>query len=95
MCYNIASLISNEKKRCDDFTMSDERKHFIEICTGLVLIVIGFLLDWWSKQLLWIKIYPPPLAKQIIEVLPFFFWGLSALLIVDGVRRIILRKYKK
>jgi len=81
---------------CDDFTMGDEKRPFIEICTGLILIVIGFLLDWWSKRLVWIEIYPPPLAKQIIEVLPFLFWGLSVLLIVDGVRRMILQwKHQK
>lgn len=76
--------------------MCDEKRTVIEICTGLVLIVLGFLLDWWSKRLVWIKIYPPPLAKQIIEVLPFLFLGLSALLIVDGVRRMILQwKHQK
>ncbi len=86
--YNLEGLyLFLHFKMSVDFTMDNEKKHFIEICTGFILIVIGFLLDWWSKQLVWIEIYPPPIAKQIIEVLPFLFWGLSALLIVDGVRR--------
>jgi len=75
---------------CDAFTMSEKMRIIIEICTGVVLIVLGFLLDWWSKRLVWIQVYPAPLAKQIIEMLPFLFWGLSALLIIDGVRRMIL-----
>ena len=72
--------------------MEGERIHVIEICIGLVLIVIGFILWWWSKQLLWILIYPPPLTKQFIEGLPFVFWSIGALLIIDGVRRMIIRK---
>jgi hypothetical protein len=59
----------------------------IEIGVGLFLIVIAFILWWWFKQLLWILIYPPPLAKRLIESLPLVLWGLGALLIVDGIRR--------
>lgn len=76
---------------CVDFTMSNKKRPLIEICTGLILILLGFLLNWWSKRLVWIEIYPPPIAKQIIEVIPIIFWGLSALLIGDGVRRLILK----
>ncbi len=67
--------------------MDNEKRSLMEICAGFIFILLGFLLNWWSKQLVWIELYPPPIAKQIIEVIPFFFWTLSALLIVDGVRR--------
>ena len=67
--------------------MERTRVAVFEICGGLLLIVTGSILWWWSKQLLWILIYPPPLAKQLIESLPFAFWGVGALLVVDGVRR--------
>jgi hypothetical protein len=58
-----------------------------EICIGLLLIIIGFIVWWWSTHLLWILIYPPPLAKQLIDGLPFVFWSLGALLFIDGMRR--------
>jgi len=67
--------------------MEGRRIAVFEICVGSSLIVIGLILWWWSKQLVWILIYPPPLAKQLLESLPFVFWGLGALLIVDSVRR--------
>ena len=69
--------------------MDGEKIHVIEICTGVVSIIIGFILHWWSTQILWILIHPPPLAKQLIECLPFVFWIIGALLIVDGVRRML------
>jgi hypothetical protein len=58
-----------------------------ESCIGLLLIIIGFIVWWWSTHLLWILIYPPPLAKQLIDGLPFVFWSLGALLFIDGMRR--------
>jgi len=63
--------------------------HIIEVSLGLILIVIGFILLWWSRQLVWIQIYPPPWEKQLIESLPWIFWILGALLIIDGLRRMI------
>jgi uncharacterized membrane protein HdeD (DUF308 family) len=69
--------------------MDSEKIHVIEIGTGAVSIIIGFILHWWSTQILWILIHPPPLAKQLIEGLPFVFWVIGALLIVDGVRRML------
>ncbi len=73
------------------FKMGNEKRPLMEICAGLIFILLGFLLNWWSKQLVWIEIYPPPIAKKIIDVIPFFFWTLSTLLIVDGVRRMIFQ----
>jgi hypothetical protein len=62
-----------------------------EICFGILFVVLGFIIWWWSTHLLWILIYPPPLAKQFINNLPFIYWGISILLFVDSVRRI--KKY--
>lgn len=73
------------------FNMGNEKRPLMEICAGFIFMLLGFLLNWWSKQLVWIEIYPPPIAKKIIEVIPFFFWTLSTLLIVDGVRRMIFQ----
>ena len=67
--------------------MDGERIVDIEIWIGLALIIIGFIVWWWSKQLLWILIYPPPLAKLLLDSLPFLFGGLGTILVIDGVRR--------
>ena len=70
----------------------DSKKYSIEICSGLGAIVLGLALYLWSKQVLWIAIYPAPFTKQIIEALPVVFWSISVLLIVDGVRRTLIQK---
>jgi len=67
--------------------MEEQRRAIIEIWLGLLLIVIGLIVWGWFRQLLWIMIYPPSLAKQLIESLPFVLWGLGTLFIIDGVRR--------
>jgi hypothetical protein len=67
--------------------MDSESVILFEFYFGVLFIVIGFIVWWWSTHLLWILIYPPPLAKQFIESIPFVFWGLGALLFMDGVRR--------
>ena len=67
--------------------MDGKRTIIIEICIGLLFIFLGFILWWWSKQLLWILIHPPPLVKLLIESLRFVLWGLGSLLVIDGVRR--------
>ena len=72
--------------------MIDELKPVLELCIGLVMLVIGVLVDWWSRQLVWIEIYPPPLAKQIIGLLPTLFWIVSIILLVDGMRRLLSEK---
>jgi protein-S-isoprenylcysteine O-methyltransferase Ste14 len=60
---------------------------FLEIAIGLLLVVIGFILWLWSIQLFWILIYPQPLAKSLIETLPYVFWATGAILVIDGFRR--------
>jgi hypothetical protein len=71
--------------------MVSTRIVFIEFCAGLLLLVVGFILWWWSKQMFWILIYPPPLVKQLFEILPLMFWSLGFLLIFDSIRRKIMK----
>jgi hypothetical protein len=63
---------------------------FLELCAGLLLISLGFYVWYWSSQLIWIQIYPPPIAKTLIETLPFVFWIAGVLLFID-----VFRKYFK
>ena len=67
--------------------MNGKGKIIFQICIGSSLVCIGCIVWWWSMQLLWILIYPPPLVKQIIDSLPYIFWGLGVVLVIDGVRR--------
>ena len=67
--------------------MNSKRAPFVEVAAGLLLVVTGFILWLWSKQLVWIQIYPQPLAKSLIEIVPFIFWATGTVLVVDGFRR--------
>ncbi|MCK5628210.1 hypothetical protein KAI12_01975 [Candidatus Bathyarchaeota archaeon] len=71
--------------------MGAEQTWVFEAVLGAFLVVVGFVLWWWSRQLVWILIYPPPLSQIVIEALPFVFWGLGVLLIIDSVRRKLKR----
>lgn len=66
--------------------MDFKRKLVFEVATGFLLVAIGFIL-WWSTQLAWILIYPQPLAKALIESMPFVFWVTGVVLVIDGFRR--------
>jgi hypothetical protein len=67
--------------------MKFKRASFFEVAAGLLLVIIGFILWWWSTQLVWILIYPQPLAKSLIESIPFVFWAIGFALVMDGFRR--------
>jgi hypothetical protein len=67
--------------------MKLKRAPFFEVAAGLLLVIIGFILWWWSTQLIWILIYPQPLAKSLIETMPFVFWIIGFVLVIDGFRR--------
>jgi hypothetical protein len=67
--------------------MEGNKAIFLEIVTSLFLIISGFYVWWWSQQLIWIQIYPPPLAKQLLDIIPFICWGLGILIILDAIRR--------
>lgn len=67
--------------------MKFKRALFFEVAAGLLLVAIGFILWWWSKQLVRILIYPPPLAKSLIETMPVVCWAIGVVLVVDGFRR--------
>jgi hypothetical protein len=44
-------------------------------------------LYWWSRQLLWIMIYPPPIEKQIMDISPYVVGILGVILIIDSLRK--------
>ena len=67
--------------------MKSKRTPYFEATAGLFLVVIGFILWWWSTQLVWIQIYPQPLEKSLIESMPFVFWAIGVVLVIDGFRR--------
>ena len=67
----------------------------IEILASLTFIVTGLFVWWCSQQLVWIQIYPPPLAKQFIDIAPFFFWGFDILFILDALRRNIIKELRR
>ena len=67
--------------------MEKKRVIFFEIGISILFIFTGFFVWWWSNQLPWILIFPPPLAKQLIEIIPFICLGLGILLIFDVLRR--------
>jgi len=68
--------------------MTVKRIQYFEAASGFFLILLGFFIWWWSTQLIWILIYPQPLEKTLIEVMPFVFWTIGLVLIVDGLRRV-------
>ncbi len=59
----------------------------MEISIGIAMSVIGLLIEFWLKQLLWILIFPPPLGRQVLEALPVIFLVFGGALIVDVVYR--------
>jgi hypothetical protein len=67
--------------------MEGKRVGVIEIGIGCLFIMLGLFVWWWVTHLLWILIYPPPLAKQVLDSLPFVCWIVGALLLLDGIRR--------
>jgi len=67
--------------------MSGKRVVIIELFIGLVLWIIGVAVYWWARQLFWILIYPPPIEKQILDVLPYVFWIIGIVIIIDSIRR--------
>jgi hypothetical protein len=75
--------------------MKSEKALVLEVAAGLLFVVTGFILWWWSTHLVWIQIYPPPLEKTIIESLPLVFWTIGILLVADGFRRKVRKKPNK
>jgi len=56
------------------------------------LLIVGVAVYWWTSQLFWIMIYPPPVEKQILDVLPYITWMVGAVLILDSIRRFFRSK---
>ncbi|MEM3737025.1 MAG: hypothetical protein QXJ75_02895 [Candidatus Bathyarchaeia archaeon] len=63
-----------------------------EIVIGAIIIVTGLALELWSAQLYWIQTYPPPLGKQVLDILPPATWLIGGLLIADGLWCILTSK---
>lgn len=72
--------------------MKYRRTPFFELSAGIIVVAIGFILWWWSTQLVWIQIYPQPYAKSLIEIAPSIFWIIGAFLIIDSFRRTLKNK---
>jgi hypothetical protein len=62
----------------------------IEIVIGFFFIILGLFISYWSSQLIWIQIYPPPLEKTLIEIIPLFFLISGFSLFAD-----VLRKWRR
>jgi len=75
--------------------MKKDEVQYVEIIIGLFLITLGALIHWWSKKLVWIMIYPPPIQKQILNILPYLLWTIGIVLILDYIRKIINISSKK
>jgi uncharacterized protein YjeT (DUF2065 family) len=75
--------------------MKFESAPFFEVAIGLLIVAIGFIVWWWSTQLIWILIFPQPLAKSIIESTPFVFWAIGVVLVMDGFRRRLKKQPSK
>jgi hypothetical protein len=54
--------------------MTRERYVIIEFLFGVILLAVGAVIYWWKNQLIWILIYPPPIEKQVLDVVPCIFW---------------------
>lgn len=63
----------------------------LELAAGLVLLVVGGVVYWWARGLYWIATYPEPIEKRVIEALPFAAWLIGAFLLIDLLRRCLIR----
>jgi hypothetical protein len=75
--------------------MKKNEAQYVEIIIGLFLTTLGALIQWWSKKLAWIMIHPPPIKKQILNILPYLLWAIGIVLILDYIRKIINISGKK
>jgi len=67
--------------------MNGKKAALAELLIGLLMLAIGAVVYWWARQLLWIMIYPPPVEKQILDVLPYALWIIGMVVIMDSTRR--------
>lgn len=67
--------------------MNGKKAALAELLIGLLMLAIGAVVYWWARQLLWIMIYPSPVEKQILDVLPYALWIIGMVVIMDSARR--------
>ncbi len=64
----------------------------IELLVGTISLIAGLAIYLWAMQLVWITIYPPPIEKRILDILPYIIWAGGIVLIIDSIRRILLQR---
>jgi len=67
--------------------MNQRRVATIELFVGIALLCVAAIVYWWTTQIYWIAIYPPPYQKQVLDALPYAISGLGIVLMLDAVRR--------
>ena len=67
--------------------MNQRRVAAIQLFVGIALLCVAAIVYWWTTQIYWIAIYPPPYQKQVLGALPYVISGLGIVLILDAVRR--------
>ncbi|MFH0848853.1 MAG: hypothetical protein V1857_05075 [archaeon] len=66
------------------------RRWLSEMTMGIVIVIIGVVIESWARHLYWIQIYPPPLAKQILDALPGIFWIAGGMIAADGLWHLLI-----
>ena len=67
--------------------MPRKRYVIIEFFVGVIMLAVGAGIYGWKSQLIWTMIYPPPVEKQVLDAVPYLFWIVGLIFIVDSVRR--------
>ena len=72
--------------------VTERQKVLRELGVGLFLFILGYMLRAWVSQLLWIQVYPPPAAKQLLDVTQYALWVVGGALILSSIRRYLSKR---
>lgn len=61
----------------------------LELAAGVAMIMSGFAVSHWASTITWITVYPPPLEKQLLDLLPLLLWVSGIALIIDAGRHLL------
>jgi len=75
--------------------ISSKRVAIVELLIGLAFLIVGVAVYWYARQLFWMMIYPPPIEKQILDVLPYVTWTIGAVLVLDSIKRFFRSRRKQ